>query len=504
MIIKGKSRSGPLELAAHLRRTDTNELVRVIEARGTVAQENMREVLEEMDAFAAGTRCQKSLYHASISPSPTDPEMEAEQWAESVERLEERLGLTDQPRLVVAHIKEGRAHLHVVWSRIDQEQQKAIHDGWNYRAHEEVARELERSFGHERVQGAHAERDGVERPPRTPSMADIQQQQRSGVTVDQVRADATEAYHASADGADLQQALDERGYILAKGDRRDYVILDQACELHSLARRIDGVRAAQLREFMHDLDPANVPNVEEAKHLWAERLQQRAIEAAREQGEGKGKAGRSEGRGDSGGGAHGAAASPAINAQTDAARRAQQRAELEALEQLRLKGDLDAYYRGEAERLRRETELRKQDELRVAAQRAREAKEQLESQLAHAREERGLVTRFLDWVMPQRLAEREQAPRDDLTQQAEQLKQQAVRATQELDREQQLRAQILKLERETKEREALNELTADQRRRAFAEELRLKAELRHERERRERAERGQENEHGREWYGPER
>ncbi len=80
----------------------------------------------------------------------------------------------------------------------------------------------------------------------------------------------------------------------------------------------------------------------------------------------------------------------------------------------------------------------------------------------------------------------------------------AARAAQELDREQQLQAQLLKLERETKEREALNELTGDERRRAFGEELRLKAELNRERERRERAERGQENDHRREWDGPER
>ena len=49
----------------------------------------------------------------------------------------------------------------------------------NYRKHEIVARELEREFGHERVQGAHIERDGKARPERTPSHAEMQQAERT-------------------------------------------------------------------------------------------------------------------------------------------------------------------------------------------------------------------------------------------------------------------------------------------------------------------------------------
>ena len=59
-------------------------------------------------------------------------------------------------------------------SVLDQERNCAIPDSFNYRKHEEVARDLERRFGHARVQGAHAEREGVERPPRTPSMIEMQ------------------------------------------------------------------------------------------------------------------------------------------------------------------------------------------------------------------------------------------------------------------------------------------------------------------------------------------
>ena len=70
---------------------------------------------------------------------------------------------------MVVHEKKDREHFHIVWSRIDLDTMRTISDSHNYRKHEIVARELERDFGHERVQGAHIERDGKPRPERTPS-----------------------------------------------------------------------------------------------------------------------------------------------------------------------------------------------------------------------------------------------------------------------------------------------------------------------------------------------
>ena len=47
-----------------------------------------------------------------------------------------------------------------MWSRADLDHMRAIRCDHNYRTHELVARELEREFGHARVQGVHVERDG--------------------------------------------------------------------------------------------------------------------------------------------------------------------------------------------------------------------------------------------------------------------------------------------------------------------------------------------------------
>jgi hypothetical protein len=293
MIIKGKSRAGPQQLATHLGNAEKNERVSLVETRGTIAQD-LRGALVEMDALAAGTRCQRSLYHAAISPEPPHV-LTPEQRAEAIDALETKLGLDGHARVVVMHEKLGRQHIHVVWSRIDLEKMRSVSDSHNFRKHEEVARDLERRFGHDRVQGAHHERDGVERPDRTPSRAELQQQERTGITGKRVKEEVTAAFRASDGPEAFRAALQEKGYTLAHGDRRDYVILDQKGGIHSLARRINGMKAADLREFMSALNPESVPSIEEARELIAER--ERRSREARD-GHDEALIGRGYGRGD--------------------------------------------------------------------------------------------------------------------------------------------------------------------------------------------------------------
>ncbi|HUB95868.1 MAG TPA: relaxase/mobilization nuclease domain-containing protein, partial [Stellaceae bacterium] len=269
MIIKGKSRAGAQQLARHLGNAEKNERVSLLETRGTVAQD-LRGALVEMAAIAAGTRCEKSLYHAAMSPEPPH-RLTPEQRSEAIDALEAKLGLTGHARVVVMHEKLGREHIHVVWSRIDLEKMRSVSDSHNYRKHEEVARALERRFGHDRVQGAHHERDGVARPERTPSRAELQQQERTGITGKMVKVEVTAAFRASDGPEAFRAALAERGYILAKGDRRDHVIIDPFGGVHSLARRIEGMKAGALREFMAPLDRDSLPSIEEARKVARDR-----------------------------------------------------------------------------------------------------------------------------------------------------------------------------------------------------------------------------------------
>lgn len=271
MIIKGKSRGNGAQLGQYLVTPGENEKVLVLEIRGVAAQDVPGAVLE-MDALGDAARTEKPLYHAQIN-TRAEERLSDEQRTRAVDLLEEKLGLKGQPRVVVSHEKKGREHIHVVWSRIDLDRMAAIGDSHNYRKHEEVARQLEREFGHERVQGAHAERDGKPRPKRTPSHTEMQQAERTGLTPQQVTDKITELWHNTDSGKAFAAALSEAGYVLARGDRRDFVIVDPHGETHSLARRIEGVRVKDVRARMADIDAASLPNVQEAKAIQQARMQ---------------------------------------------------------------------------------------------------------------------------------------------------------------------------------------------------------------------------------------
>ena len=272
MIIKGKSRAGAASLARHLGNAETNERITLLETRGTVATD-LQGALAEMEAHAAGSRCERPLYHAAISPG-LQYRLTPEQELEAVDALEAELGLTGHARIIVVHEKYGRRHYHTVWSRIDLETMRAVSDSHNYRKHELVSRALEKSFGHERVQGAHVERDGVKRPARTPSRSELRQEERTGVKGKLVRAEVTAIFRASDNAQAFAAALEERGYVLAQGDRRDFVIIDPAGGTHSLARRIEDVKAEQLRQFMAPIDRASLPSASAAQEIAARRKQE--------------------------------------------------------------------------------------------------------------------------------------------------------------------------------------------------------------------------------------
>ena len=249
MVIKGNSVKGAVALAKHLGRLDTNERRNtVLELKG-VAAEDLRGALREMEAVASGNpNCEKPLYHASIN-SRAEERMTEEQKLKAVDRLEKELGLTGQARAIVVHEKnDGREHTHIVWARVRSDDLRVISDSHNYRSHELVARELEREFGHQRVQGVHVERDGAPRPERTPNHREHQQAERTGIKPKEARDQLTQLWRSTDSAESFKAALEDRGWILARGDRRDFVAINRFGGVHSLSRRIEGVTAKDIRE----------------------------------------------------------------------------------------------------------------------------------------------------------------------------------------------------------------------------------------------------------------
>jgi len=184
----------------------------------------------------------------------------------------------------VMHEKHGRQHIHVVWQRTDIDTMTLVPDSFNYVAHERASKALEQEFGHEPVPGKHTKRDR-EKQPEFPkqeiSHAEWQQGERAAVDPRAFKEAITALYQQSDSAEAFKAALAERDLILAKGDRRDYVLVGQDGQIYSLARQIKGVSAKDLRAFMADIDREAVPTVDEAKTLQRDRAPAQSEEIAK-------------------------------------------------------------------------------------------------------------------------------------------------------------------------------------------------------------------------------
>lgn len=274
MIPFGSQRASGQDLATHLMNAHDNEQVEVVSVRGAVARD-LHGAFTEWEAIAHNlTRCQKYLYSLSINPDPRQGGLSPEQYEDYIARVEDKLGLTDQPRAVVFHTKNDRHHCHVVWSRIDVDNGKAVQISFDRQKLMDVTREFARDHGLKLPDGYY--RDGIESQRGDQlSLYDKAQQENTGLTKQQRMAEVTAAWKQSDSAKAFVHALAERGYILAHG-KRPYVLVDRYGEMNALSRLIDDkqVTTKHIRDFLEKDFPADrLPTVEQARAR-AARLEQ--------------------------------------------------------------------------------------------------------------------------------------------------------------------------------------------------------------------------------------
>lgn len=284
MIIKGGAAGNVGFWSGHLQRDDTNDRAEVMEISGLLAT-NLPTALREMEAIAAQSRSGGNfMYQANINPRDGERLTEP-QWKEAVDTLENHLGLHGHQRVVVEHEKAGRVHRHVVWNRVDVETLHIKDIGGNYYTHERVARTLEVKFDLQRTASLHSEKRPEGRPDRAEELWQHRAAERSGIDPKQVTSELTDLWRKTDSGKAFAAALEERGYILAQGDRRNFCIVDQAGDAHSLSRRIEGAKVKDLRERLAGIDAATLPTVDGARA--AQREKYPTHEAARTAWEGR-------------------------------------------------------------------------------------------------------------------------------------------------------------------------------------------------------------------------
>lgn len=261
MILQGNQRAGARDLALHLLKEE-NDHVDVHELRGFVS-DDLVSALNEAHAISRGTKARQFLYSLSLNP-PANENVSTTAFEAAISRVESTLGLTGQPRAIVFHEKSGadgqpRRHCHVVWSRIDAKNMKAIPLPYTQYKLREISRELYIEHGWKMPRGF---LDSKERDSRNFSLAQWQQAKRVGKDPREIKTVLQDSWAISNTQSAFKQALKERGFTLAKGDRRGFVALDYACGAYSIPKWT-GLRTKEVRTRLKDQE--HLPSVDEAK-----------------------------------------------------------------------------------------------------------------------------------------------------------------------------------------------------------------------------------------------
>ncbi|MEP0708843.1 MAG: relaxase [Parvibaculum sp.] len=264
MILKASARGGAKQLGLHLLRTDENEHVSVHEVRGFVSGDVVG-ALKEAQAVAKGTRAKQFLFSVSLNP-PQDKDVSIETFEAAIERIEERNGLTSQPRIIVFHEKEARRHAHAVWSRTDIETMTARPLPFYKTKLREISKELYLENDWQMPRGF---MDSREADPRNFTLAEWQQAKRGGYDPRAVKQAIQECWAVSDSKDAFTHALEDRGLRLAKGDRRGHVAVTHHGEVLSLAK-VTGKKAKEVRAKLGE--PDSLSSVDETKARIASEL----------------------------------------------------------------------------------------------------------------------------------------------------------------------------------------------------------------------------------------
>jgi hypothetical protein len=259
MILHGNARGGAGDLARHLMRDDENDHIYVHEVSGFMADDILG-ALHEVEALSRGTRCEKYLFSLSLSP-PKGANLSSEDFERAVDKAEAALGLTGQPRVIIFHEKGDNRdrHAHAVWSRIDVAEMKAVPMPFNRLRMREVSRELFIEHGLEVPRGLI---DREHRNPLNYSLGEYQHAKRVGQNAHEIKAAIQNAWAQSDNAASLSAALHERGFRLARGDRRGFVAVDVNGEPFALAKWA-GVKTKAVRERLGP--ESSLPSLDETR-----------------------------------------------------------------------------------------------------------------------------------------------------------------------------------------------------------------------------------------------
>lgn len=258
MITKGNQRAGGQQLATHLMNEFDNEHAKVYSLKNTISQD-LHGAFSEWRSLSNNTKCKKYLYSLSLNPwDDVNGKLSREQYEDFIDRTEKKLGLEGQPRAIVFHVKNGREHVHVAWSRIyyDEDKQKHLakhmdHDRQKLRS---IVREFAKDHNLKLPDGMQYD-SGVDRfnkAAKNDNRMDKERRERTGKTKAEHKAIITEIWNERDTPERFVEELEAKNYYLCRGDKIPYAVVDRFGEVYSLPKMIDDRRAntKMVRKFL--------------------------------------------------------------------------------------------------------------------------------------------------------------------------------------------------------------------------------------------------------------
>ena len=256
MILKASQRGGDAALAAHLLNAEDNEHIEVHAIHGFMSVD-VAGAFQEIRAAAHATDCKQYMLSLSLSP-PEEANVSNEEFEDAINKAMNRLGLSDQPHVIIFHEKHARRHAHIVVSRINAKTMKAINLSFFKDRLCDLSRELFLQHGWQLPKG-HIDRKLSD--PLNYSLEEYQVAKRAKRDPQKIKALLKECWTQSDSKAGFEAALADAGFRLCQGDRRGFVAIDPEGKIYSLSRWL-GVKFKDLKARLGE--PEHLQSLEDA------------------------------------------------------------------------------------------------------------------------------------------------------------------------------------------------------------------------------------------------
>ncbi|MFA6016290.1 MAG: relaxase/mobilization nuclease domain-containing protein [Gallionellaceae bacterium] len=214
---------------------------------------------------ATGRKLETTVFAYSLSwaigQNPTKEDMIAAGY-DSLEALK----AAGYQVFMFAHKDEPQPHLHIVINRVHPETGIAFDPEFSKMQLSRWAEKYEREHGQIFCQ----------------RRVENNQKRAQGEYVKHCEPVIETAWKQSDNGKSFAAALERGGHILARGDRRGFVVVDPYGKVVNPTRHIRDAKAKDIAARLADLDPAQLPSVDQAKARQAEQAKIRDAQQAAE------------------------------------------------------------------------------------------------------------------------------------------------------------------------------------------------------------------------------